>query len=127
MTTLNDKGLRDAEEARRLAMVANDGDQLGALLAEDLGYVHSTGGKDTKQSYVAKIASGTLRYEKVDFASLQFRLIGNVGFVTGAMKATVTGGGNRREVANNYLAVWEHGAGGWKMLYLQGTPVPAAA
>lgn len=126
MTTLNDKGLRDAEEARRLAMLGNDGSTLDGLLADDLGYMHSTGGKDSKQSYLAKIAGGTLRYEKVDFTSLQFRLIGNVGFVTGAMKAIVTSSGKHREVVNNYLAVWEHGAGGWKMLYLQGTPVPAA-
>jgi hypothetical protein len=126
MTTLNDKGLREAEESRRLAMLANDGAQLGALLADELLYVHSTGGKDSKQSYVHRLASGALRYERVEFIEPAFRVIGTTGFVTAAMQAVVVSGGNHREVANNYLAVWEHGANGWKMLYLQGTPMPAA-
>ena len=126
MTTLTDTSLRSAEEARRLAMLANDGEKLDSLLAEELGYVHSTGGKDSKQSYIAKIAGGSLYYEKVDFASLQFRKIGNVGFVTGAMSATVSIGGKRRDVVNHYLAVWEHRGDAWKLLYLQGTPLSTA-
>ncbi|MDB5967198.1 MAG: nuclear transport factor 2 family protein [Polaromonas sp.] len=126
-TTPDEAGLRAAEEARRQAMLANDGAALGALLADALVYTHSNGGKDSKPSYLQRLASGALHYERVEFESPHFQVIGTVGCVTASMQATVTGGPGRREVSNSYLAVWEHTASGWKLLFLQGTPAPAAA
>ena len=124
-TTPNEASLRTAEEARRQAMLANDSVALDALLADALCYVHSSGGKDTRGSYVDKVSNGTLQYKTCEFLTPEFRLIGHVGFVTAGMRAKVVSSGNHREVANNYLAVWEHDGSAWKLLYLQGTPVPA--
>ena len=126
-TTPDEASLRAAEEARRQAMLANDSVALGSMLADALCYVHSSGGKDTRESYVQKISNGTLQYKSCEFLTPEFRLIGNVGFVTARMLAKVVSSGNHREVANNYLAVWEHDDTAWKLLYLQGTPLPAPA
>ncbi len=126
----SEDGLRAAEAARLQAMQNNDLDALGALLSDALVYQHSTGARDTRQSYLARMASGALHYEKVEFLTPEFRLIGGdgrVGLVHARMLATVVGGGSRREVANSYLAVWEHdtehNALGWKLVALQGTAV----
>ena len=107
-------------------MLANDSVALGDILANALCYVHSSGGRDTKQSYVYKLSNGNLQYQTCDFFTPEFRLIGNVGFVTARMVANVVSSGSHREVANNYLAVWEHDGAAWKLLYLQGTPLPAS-
>ncbi|MES2283210.1 MAG: nuclear transport factor 2 family protein [Pseudomonadota bacterium] len=130
MTTNNEQGLLAAEEARRQAMLDNDIARLEALLADGLAYVHSTGGTDSKQSYLKKLSGGDLLYETVEFVSPSARVIGTVGLVSAAMRATVTGrdGSNRRNVFNTYLAVWEHGPSGWVLQMLQGTPsAPPAA
>ena len=126
-TTPNEASLRAAEEARLQAMRANDSVALDAMLADALCYVHSSGGKDTRQSYIHKLGNGTLQYKTCEFLTPEFRLIGNAGFVTARMLAKVVSSGNHREVANNYLAVWEHDGAAWKLLYLQGTPLPAPA
>ena len=129
MNAWNEESLRAAEAARLLAMQNNDGAALGALLADALVYQHSTGARDTRESYLARMASGALHYEKVAFLTPEFRLVGadgRVGLVHARMLATVVGGGSRREVANTYLAVWEHQASGWKLVALQGTTVHAS-
>lgn len=126
-TTPNEASLRAAEEARLQAMRANDSVALDALLADALCYVHSSGGTDTKESYVHKVGNGTLQYKTCEFLTPAFRLIGNAGFVTARMVAKVVSSGNHREVSNNYLAVWEHDGAAWKLLYLQGTPLPPPA
>ena len=108
-------------------MLANDSVALGNMLADALCYVHSSGGKDTRQSYVHKLSNGTLQYKTCEFLTPEFQLIGNVGLVTARMVANVVSSGNHREVANTYLAVWEHDGAAWKLLCLQSTPLPPAA
>jgi hypothetical protein len=133
MNTPNENSLRAAEAARLQAMQNNDGAALGALLSDILIYQHSSGARDTRQSYLA----GSLHYDKVEFLTPEFRLIGGggcVGMVHGRMLATVVRDGTPREIANSYLAVWEHGdnddkehhPSGWKLVALQGTTVVAA-
>jgi ketosteroid isomerase-like protein len=129
MNTSNEEGLRAAEAARLQAMHNNDGAALGALLSETLIYQHSSGARDTRQSYLGRMASGALRYEKVEFLTPEFQLIGGdsrVGLVHARMLATVVRDGTPREIANSYLAVWERDESGWKLVALQGTTVVAA-
>jgi Domain of unknown function (DUF4440) len=137
MNTPSLDSLRAAEAARLQAMQNNDGAALGALLSDTLMYQHSSGARDTRQSYLARMASGSLRYETVEFLTPEFRLIGGggcVGLVHARMLATVVRDGTPREIANAYLAVWEHGdnddsehnPSGWKLVALQGTTVVAA-
>jgi Domain of unknown function (DUF4440) len=127
MNTLDEKGLREAEEARRLAMLGSDSSKLNDLFGEQLVYTHSTGGVDSKQSYLEKLSSGALRYDSMEFIRPQFRVIGSVGLVSASMQASVVRGDVRREVSNSYLAVWEHTASGWQLQVLHGTPLPPAA
>ena len=125
-TTALAAGVRAAEEARRLAMLAGDTVKLASLFSDALVYVHSTGVKDSKQSYLQLLSGGTLRYETLEFLALEVKLLGSVGVVTAIMKANVLRGEVRRQVASSYLAVWENTASGWQLQMVQATPLPAA-
>jgi hypothetical protein len=116
-----------AEEARRAAMLAADTAALDALLSDALAYTHSTGVTDGKASYLALLAGGALRYEALEFAAPQARLLGTAGLVGAVMRATILKSGVRREIASSYLAVWEHTAAGWVLQAVQATALPAKA
>ena len=119
--------LRAAEEARRLAMLAGDTAALAAMFSDSLDYIHSSGVKDSKQSYLDQLASGALRYESLEFIEPGFKLLGQAGLVTARMKATVLRGDVRKQVASTFLAVWADSGPGWSLQIVQGTPLPPAA
>lgn len=126
MAPPDEAGLLAAEASRRQAMQANDALALGALLSASLAYTHSTGICDSRASYLHKIGSGLLRYGEVSFVDPQCRVIGTAGWVTATMRATVFApDGSQRQVASTYLAVWEHGAGGWVLQVVQATALAA--
>lgn len=127
MAATLEHSLRAAEEARRQAMLAADVAALGALLADALAYTHSTGVTDSKPSYLQLLASGALRYETLEFAAPQARLMGSAGLVNAVMYATVRKGELRRDIASSYLAVWEHTAAGWVLQAVQATALPVKA
>ena len=119
--------LRAAEEARRLAMLAGDTAALATLFSDTLDYVHSSGVRDNKQSYLDQLDSGALHYEVLEFIEPDFRLLGQAGLVTARMKATVLRGDVRKQVASSYLAVWADSGSGWTLQIVQATPLPPSA
>lgn len=127
MAAALERSLLAAEEARRLAMLAGDVGVLGALLSSTLAYTHSTGVTDSKLSYLELLAGGALRYESLEFAAPQARLLGTAGLVSAVMRATILKGDIRRDIASSYLAVWEHTAAGWVLQAVQATALPAKA
>ena len=119
-----------AEEQRRQAMLSGDIAALEELLSEGLVYVHSTGGRDTKTTYLDKMASGSLKYVTLSFEDLQVHAAGPGEMVTGRMSAEVIIGGQSKAVRSLFLTVWmpELGAEGrqrMRMLAYQGTSGPA--
>jgi hypothetical protein len=118
-----------AEEQRRQAMLGGDIAALEALLSEGLVYVHSTGGRDTKTTYLDKLASGSLKYLSLSFDDLQVHGEGPVQVVTGRMSAEVSMQGQSKTIRSLFLTVWmpQLGAGGqpvMRMLAYQGAPCP---
>lgn len=116
-----------AEEQRRQAMLGGDIAVLEALLSEGLVYVHSTGGRDTKTTYLDKLASGSLKYLSLSFEDLQVHGEGPVQVVTGRMSAEVSVQGQSKTIRSLFLTVWvpQFGAGGqqvMRMLAYQGAP-----
>lgn len=116
--------LRVAEETRCQFMLSGNTSALNEQLSDTLVYVHSTGTRDSKQSYIQKIASALLRYESLEFSILSMTILGKVGLVDAVMKATVLNGDIRRDVTSSYLAVWEKNDSRWKLQALQATPLP---
>lgn len=114
------------EKRRRDAMRASDAQALGALLAPTLRYVHSTGVVDTRDSLLGKLARGEIAYERLDLAPRLLAHTPDTAVVTGEMQAEVLRGGQRRELATRYLAVWLRDGGDWQLVACQGTALPTS-
>lgn len=113
------------EERRRQALLAGDLPALQGLLGDSLVYVHSTGASDRKESYLAKLSSGNLKYLELNFSDLQVQSLQQAAVVSGRMAATVSKGGQRKNVASLFMTVWGCGAdGAWQLCAHQGTPLP---
>lgn len=118
-----------AEELRRQAMLGGNTASLQALLSDGLIYVHSTGGRDTKASYLEKLASGSLKYLALSFDDLQVHPAGQGHVVTGRMSAQVLKDGEPKAVRSLFMTVWmpetdAQGQPRMRMLAHQGTSIP---
>jgi ketosteroid isomerase-like protein len=113
------------EEARRNAMLRSDVAALDRLVADVMVYTHSSGGKDTKASWLSKLTDGSLRYDALTFSDLKVTVVNDTALLTGRMHATAVHSGQPRTVDSLYLAVWVRQPGGWQLVAAQGTPTPA--
>jgi uncharacterized protein (TIGR02246 family) len=115
------------EERRRQALLAGDLPALQDLLAEGLVYTHSTAAHDGKDSYLAKLEGGSLKYLALAFTDLRAHPLAQAAVVTGRMAATIAKEGQQRQVASLFMTVWAQDAdGAWRLHAHQGTPLPAA-
>jgi hypothetical protein len=106
----------ELEAARRKAMLASDLEALRGLLDEDLYYGHSTGGADTRESYLAKISGGANVYEKLDIAvDRVVELADGAAMAIGTMEATVRLIDRTVDVRNSFITVWRRIHGRWQM------------
>ena len=113
------------EEARRNAMLQSDVATLDRLVSDVMIYTHSSGGKDTKASWLGKLNAGSLRYENLVFSDLSVIVVNDTALLTGRMNATAVHSGKPTIVDSLYLAVWVRQATGWQLVAAQGTPAPA--
>jgi ketosteroid isomerase-like protein len=75
--------IQDLDTQRMQAMVRGDLEMLGRLLADDLTYTHASGVFDTKESLLASISSGRLKYKSLERVDGRVRVFGNVAIATG--------------------------------------------
>lgn len=116
------------EQLRRAAMLAGDSAALETLLSPDIVYVHSTGTRDTRSSYLHKIREGTMRYLHLNWSDLQVQLLPDVALVNGRMDATVLKDGQEKPLHSIFLTVWtaqpSDGGSAWRLCAHQGTLLP---
>ncbi len=118
--------IRALEDERYAAMLAADAGTLDRLLSDRLVYSHSTGGQDTKASYLGKFRDKVLAYESIDHPIDQVIVAGGAAIVIGAMNARAYVGGELRLLRNRACAVWADEDGTWRLLVFQPTPQPAS-
>lgn len=101
-------------EARRIAAITSgDIDALGALLADDLVYVHNNGLQETKAQYLKTAAQ--IDYRQFEPREQQIRLFGQVGIVNGHADIEVSFQGKDRAMAVRYTAVYVERDGAWRL------------
>jgi ketosteroid isomerase-like protein len=114
------------DQRRIQALVDADMKALDQLYADDLVYVHSGGKIDSKQPYLALLASGSLDYVSQHYDPPARVVVANadsafvVGRVTLELKSK-TGQITKRVLATT--TVYARLATGWKVVLYQGTPV----
>lgn len=114
-----------AEDRRYRAMVETDLVALDQLLDDRLSYAHSSGARDTKDEYLAKVRSGYYDYLRIDHPVERVEVIGDTAMVVGRMTCDLTVQGTPKTIDNLALAVWVRTAGEWRLLAYAPTTLPA--
>jgi uncharacterized protein (TIGR02246 family) len=114
-------------DARRVeALLKNDVKALEQLFSDDLVYIHSAGKIDSKQPYLASLATGNLTYVSLTYdpparVSVASR---DTAVVTG--RATIEVKNRAGQLTKRVLTtttVYVRQAAGWRVVSYQGTPV----
>ena len=116
------KTVLDSERARADAVVAGDLDRLGAMLADDLLYVHATGVRHDKAQWLAVLSSGP-RFLAVDLVAPRVSLMGDGALVVGELHLRLRRNPDSEPVqARSWVSqCWVCGDGGWRLRLLQST------
>jgi ketosteroid isomerase-like protein len=114
----------DSEDRRWAAMIANDLDALGELLHPQLSYTHSNALMDSKESYIASLANGVVRYMSVDREDTAVTEIGDTAVITGTATFTVHARGTDITINSRYSSVWLKNDGRWQFFVWHNTPFP---
>ena len=110
-----------ADERRTAAMVAGDLATLRELIADDCRYVHSTGVSDTKDSYLASIASGALAYTWIRTSEQALIPVGDAVIVQHRMEAELVLDGMPKPYQSRAVAIWRTTDNGCRLAYFQAT------
>jgi ketosteroid isomerase-like protein len=114
--------VRTLEAARYSAMLAADVAALTALLSRRLVYTHSSGYRDTRDSLLGKLDSGSLSYVSLEHPEEQVIVAGDAVLVFGKMIASILTAGEARQLNNLSLAVWApEDDGQWRLVAFQST------
>lgn len=107
------------EHRRRDAMLNGDIGALGMLLSPQLYYRHSTGTLDSRDSLLARISGGELKYRELGFQVGGHSGSADALVVHGEMSAQVLREGEVRKVHACYLACWML-TDTWQLVAFQG-------
>jgi hypothetical protein len=111
------------DDERSRAMIAVDTATLERLMSDDIVYTHSSGRLDSKKSFIASIASGTVKYRRVNRKDVVATLRENFAILTGAVEIDVETGGKVLNLNLRFSNGWEHTAKGWQQIVWQSTPI----
>jgi len=118
--------IKDAEQKRCAAMLANDNVALAALLDPRLQFHHATGAVDDKDAYLAKMAAGRIQYVAIHWSEENVISLGDTAAVlTGRMNTDVRVEGVDKALVNRVTTVWSLNEGAWLMVAFQSTPMAA--
>jgi hypothetical protein len=121
------KAVLAAEDRRYQAMQDGDLATLERMCADELSYAHSSGARDTKAEYLAKVRSGYYVYRRIDHPVERVEVVGDAAVVIGRMTADLLVDGTPKTIDNLALAVWTRAAGDWRLLAYAPTSLPAGS
>lgn len=115
----------ELEERRWAALTSSDVATLTSMYSPDLAYTHSNGMVDSRESYLAPIASGQVHYRAVRRSDVRVQRHGDVAVVTGRADMDVDAGGGHLHPAMRYSAVWARADGPWQLICWHATGLPS--
>ncbi len=118
------RAVLDAEDTRYRAMVDADVAELDRLCADELSYAHSSGARDTKAEYLAKVRSGYYVYLRIEHPVERVEVVGGTGIDVGRMTADLLVDGAPKTIDNLALAVWVRLDGMWRLVAYAPTRLP---
>jgi len=117
--------VQSADDARIAAMSSPKRDQLAAIFSDDLRYAHSTGGVDTKTSFIDTLTSGKTKYRRFEYLDRKFSFSApDIALMTGRVRIRAATAEGEMENALSFLAVWRKEQGQWRFLAWQSCKIP---
>ena len=116
--------IRALEDRRYQAMTDADIATLEELLSDDLVFGHSDASRDSKKSYLDKVAGGFFDYGPLSHPEAGIVVHGDCVIVAGDMRGEVLVQGQARVLNSSALAVWARENGRWALLAFQPTKHP---
>lgn len=103
------------------ALLANDADALGRLLAADWIVVSGYGGVGEREGFLAAIKAGHFTRKTMDLSEPRVKIYGNTAVVTTQLKTSGVIDGRDFDVAERQtdVLIWSNGA--WKSVLLHET------
>jgi hypothetical protein len=106
-----------ADNLRLKAMMAGDGAALGAVLSDDLNFVHSDGRRESKTEYVRNLTAGDTAYTDAKTWDIQpQRVTPDVIVLTGAQSMRKKLGTEWSVIELRFQSVWRIEKGTWRLV-----------
>ena len=119
-----DAQVQAAEDARYAAQTSLDYTALERLLADDLMYIHSSAVVDDKQSYIASMRDGSVRYLAMKRSEGQVRACGGLAVMTGIGQFDVQIKDKLLNVELRFHSLWISREGRLQFVSWQSTRLP---
>ncbi len=110
------------EKARVNATLTADTKKLEQMLAEEVVWIHSSGKRDSKATYIQAIAEGKARYKSMSVEQSEARIYGEIAITNGilefesiALDNTIT------KVRTLFTCVYRKKKGNWQVVSWQTT------
>jgi ketosteroid isomerase-like protein len=115
----SEETLKQLERQRYDLMIKKDLKALGDMLAEDMVYTHSNGNTESKEQYLAGLASGKSVYYAVEPEETRVRFYGNTAILNGIAKVDTEVNGQRTTLRLRYTNAYVKRNGKWQFVTWQ--------
>jgi hypothetical protein len=111
------ESVQRADQQRLRAMMASDGAALGAVLSEQMIFMHSDGRREAKRDYVKNLTAGDTAYADAKTSDVQAqRVTSDVIVLTGAQSMRKKLGPDWSQIDLRFQSVWRNEGGTWRMV-----------
>ena len=110
------------ERTRYQAMVSNDVVLLERLLSDRLVYTHSSGRRDSKDSYLAALRNHTVTYRGINQSVDGVERVHGVVIISGSVEGSVISRNTSRRLSLVTTSVWADDGGSWRLVAFHSTP-----
>lgn len=107
------------QDARFRAMIQEDVDELGKLLADDLHYSHTKGRVESKAQILSTIETKQIDYIAAERRDIEVRLFGNTAVITGLSDMTLIWRGEKQDFTIRFLEVAHKVDSDWRLVAWQ--------
>ena len=125
--TDDEEAVKQAVEALRKAMLAQDKAKLEMLAAEQLSYSHSDAHLEDKTKFITSIMARKSVLKSLDFPELTVAIVGNNAIVRHLWVSESELDGKVTNTKIGVLQVWQKQDGGWKLLARASFRLPESA
>ena len=115
------------EDCRYAAMLDKDVKTLRSIFHDQLTYVHSSGVRDTKTSYIAGLETGVWDYRCIRRSKQTIKVQGSLALVFNRISMNIAVGGHLVCLENRDLAVWIYEASIWRLIAVQSSAIVPSA